>query len=88
MKVTVALADPLDKFAGMDGLVVELTHNATGVELLHVLNRQFSELSTMNRLSVPGRALLFVNEEYADLKTGLGDSDKARIVPDICCCHP
>lgn len=88
MKVTVELADPLHKFAGMEGLVVELPHNATGVELLSVLNRQFAEVSTMNRLLVPGRAILFVNGEYADLETGLRDSDKARIVPYICCCHP
>ena len=88
MKVTVELANPLDTFAGVGRLAIELPHNAGGVELIRLLNRQFAASSVMSRLLVPGRAILFVNQEYADPETALRDSDYVRIVPYISCCHP
>jgi len=88
MKIRVELANPLDKFAGGDRLTVELPTNATGVELICLLNKRFAEVSAMSRLLVPGRTILFVNKEYVGLETALEDSDVVRIVPYISCCHP
>lgn len=88
MKVTVELANPLDEFAGVDRLLVEVPNKATGAELIRLLNKQYAEVLAVNRLLVPGRVILFVGREYVDLETALKDSDIVRIVPYISCCHP
>ena len=88
MQITVELAAPLDKFAGVDRLTVELPEQATGTVLVRWLERHFEDMPAAARLLNIGRAMLFIESEYILPETSLKNGAHVRIVPYIPCCHP